>query len=98
MAHCSKCTNQNKDIDKIYNNMIDKCNAKTKSVTALMIGDLKMKFEPLSSQETTIDHYEKCGISWHGFCIQFYLLQSMASQSCNVSTKLLPVLSIVTNR
>ena len=38
-----------------------------------MIGDFKMKFEPMSSRETTLDHYGKRGISWHGFCLIFYL-------------------------
>ena len=32
-----------------------------------------MKFEPMSSRETTLDHYGKRGISWHGFCLIFYL-------------------------
>ncbi len=40
-----------------------------------MIGDYKMKFEPMSQRETTLDHYGKRGISWHGFCLQFYLLK-----------------------
>ena len=30
----------------------------------------------MSQRETTLDHYGKRGISWHGFCLQFYLLQS----------------------
>ena len=41
-----------------------------------MIGDFKMKFEPMSSRETTLDHYSKRGISWYGFCLMFYLSHS----------------------
>ena len=35
-----------------------------------------MKFQPMSQHETTLDHYGERGISWHGFCLQFYLIQS----------------------
>ena len=74
LSHSSRCTNQNKAIQKIHQDMIKECYFKPKSVTALMIGDFKIKFEPLSSRETIITHYGKRGISWHGFCVQFYLL------------------------
>ena len=36
-----------------------------------------MKFEPLSATETTLDYFGKRGISWHGFCLIFYLCQSV---------------------
>ena len=35
-----------------------------------------MKFKPMSQHETTLDRYGKRGISWHGFCLQFYLIKS----------------------
>ena len=60
-------------------------NTNGKETLALMIGDYKMKFEPMSQRETTFDHYGKRGISWHGFCLQFYLLQSAKSENgCDV--------------
>ena len=34
-----------------------------------------MKFEPISSRETTVQHYGKRGIGWHGFCMQYFLLE-----------------------
>ena len=40
-----------------------------------MIGDFKMRFEPISSRETTVDLQGKRGILWHGFCLIFYLRQ-----------------------
>ena len=77
MAHKARCSNQNNAIEEIHQKMKQDCiNSNGKDVVALMIGDYKMKFEPMSQRETTLDHYGKRGISWHGFCLQFYLLQS----------------------
>ena len=76
MSHKARCTNQNVAIDKIHQKMKDTCiSSNGKKIITLMIGDYKMKFEPISSRETQIDHYGKRGISWHGFCLQFYLLE-----------------------
>ena len=76
MGHRARCTNQNRAIDDVHNRMKEECiSGIKKDITALIIGDFKMKFEPMSTRETTLDHYGKRGISWHGFCIQFYLLQ-----------------------
>ena len=41
-----------------------------------MIGYYKMKLEPLSQREISLDHYGKRRISWYGFYLQFYLLKS----------------------
>ena len=76
-----------KAIQKIHEDTINECYTKTESVTALVIGDFKMKFEPLSSRETTIEHYGKRGISWHGFCIQFYLLKNMTLEDGTTTEK-----------
>ena len=57
MSHKARCTNQNVAIDKIHQKMKDTCiRSNCKTITALMIGDYKMKFEPISSHETQIDH------------------------------------------
>ena len=77
MAHKVRCSNQNNAIEEIHQKMKQDCiNSNGKDVVALMIGDYKMKFEPMSQRETTLDHYGNRGISWHWFCLQFYLLQS----------------------
>ena len=34
-------------------------------VHVLMIIDFKMKFEPVSARETSLEHYGKRGIGWH---------------------------------
>ena len=60
-------------------------NRKNTGITAIMIGDFKMKFEPLSSRECTLDHYGKRGISWHGFCLIFFLQQSVENNYGSVS-------------
>ncbi len=76
MAHKARCANQNNAIEEIHNMMKKKCiSSNGYVIVALTIGDYKMKFEPMSLRETTLDHYGKHDISWHGFCVQFYLLQ-----------------------
>ena len=45
-----------------------------------MIGDYKMKFKPISTRKTTLDHYGKQGISWHGFCLQIYLKHNITRE------------------
>ena len=37
-----------------------------------MILDFKMKFNPISGRETTLDHYGKRGIGWHGCQLTYY--------------------------
>ena len=46
-----------------------------KLVQSIMIADFKMKFEPISSCETTLSHYGKRGIGWHGIHLMYYRLE-----------------------
>ena len=87
MGHKSRCTNQNQAIEKIHEKMVKKCaDSNGKDIVAMVIADYKMKFEPISARETTLDHYGKRGISWHGFCVQFYLLEERENdESGNIS-------------
>ena len=86
MGHKARCTNQNKAIEKIHERMAKKCaDSNGKDVIAMVIADYKMKFEPISARETTIDHFGKRGISWHGFCVQFYLWEEKEDESGDVS-------------
>ena len=50
----------------------------------LIIMDFKMKFESKSSRETTVENYGKRGISWHGFAVIFYLLDSNGEPFKNI--------------
>ena len=47
---------------------------------SLIIGDDKMIFEPISPKDTTLNHYGKRDISWHGFCLQFYLKDNVTHE------------------
>ena len=49
-----------------------------------MILDFKMKFKTRSSRETTVEHYGKRGIGWHGFAIIFYLLDDEGEPYRNI--------------
>ena len=63
MAHSVCCKNQSNAIDQIKQDMIDRIKASNGSdVHALMIIDFKMKFEPPSVREMTLDQYGKRGI------------------------------------
>ena len=64
MGHKARCTNQNQSIEKIHEGMGKNCaDSNGKDVIAIVIVDYKMKFEPISARETTLDHYSKCRIS-----------------------------------
>ena len=76
MGHKARCANQNESISKIEQDTKDKCvTTKGKTVKGLIAMDFKMKFNPISARESTIDRYGKRGISWHGFCIIYYLFE-----------------------
>ena len=85
MAHKARCANQNKAIEEIHSKLKRQCtSSNSNEITAVMIGDYKMKFEAMSSRETTLDCYGKRGISWHGFCVQFYLLHNEVTDNDHV--------------
>ena len=86
MAHRVRCKNQSNAIDNIKQDMIDRIKASNGSdVHALMIIDFKMKFEPLSARETTLDHYGKRGIGWHGVHIMYFKLEEVKDDNGNVT-------------
>ena len=74
MGHKTRYTNQNESIKKIEDDMKKVCiQSNGKNVKGLLVMDFKMKFNPLDARESTINHYGKRGISWHDFCIIYYL-------------------------
>ena len=77
MGHRARCTNQKLAITEIKKQMQVDCMTKRKGFKAIMIKDFKMKLEAMSSRETTLDHYGKRGVSWHGFCLIFYLCKTV---------------------
>ena len=45
----------------------------------MVIIDFKMKYEVKSSRESTLEHYGKRGLGWHGMAIIFYLFDDTES-------------------
>ena len=75
MAHQARCKCQSVAISTIENDIKEKCvQTKGNVVKALIIMNFKMKYETKSTRETTVEHFGKRGIGWHGFAIIFYLL------------------------
>ena len=46
--------------------------SKGTNIDATLILDFKMKFESMSMRESTIEHFGKRGIGWHGCALVFY--------------------------
>ncbi len=63
MGHKAICTNQSQSIRNIKEDHKDKCSkSKGDKVDAVFVMDLKIKFDPMSSRESTIEQYGKRGI------------------------------------
>ena len=76
MAHRTRCCDQYLALEKTEEEMKRKLKESNgKHVQAIMIADFKMKFEPISSRETTLSHYGKRGIGWHGIHLTYYQLE-----------------------
>ena len=60
-------------------------NSNGSKVQALMIIDFKMKFEPVSSRETSLDHYGKRGISWYGVHLMYFKLEEVEDDDGNIT-------------
>ena len=72
MAHKMRCKCQNIAIDKLDEDIKNRCILSNgKDVVAILICDFKMKFEPVSARETTLDHFGKRGIPWHGIAVLY---------------------------
>ena len=85
MAHSARCVNQSKGIARVENDIRDKCIAtKGSTICAILIVDFKMKYEPKSMRETTVEHYGKRGIGWHGCALIYYLYQQKQDDNNNM--------------
>ena len=49
------------------------------TINTMIIIDFKMKYETKSSWESTVEHYRKWGLGWHGMAIIFYLYNELES-------------------
>ncbi len=85
LSHQARCQCQSVAISLIEDEIKELCSkSKGNQIKALIIMDFKMKFESKSSRETTIEHYGKRGIGWHGFAVIFYLLDDNSQPYKNI--------------
>ena len=75
MAHKVWCTNQNIAIKRIENNIITKLKESNGNHIQSMMIDKR-----ISSRETTLEHYRKCGIGWNGVYLMFYKLKEYIAE------------------
>ena len=73
MAHVCRCKCQNLYISGIDDRHQRICSySKGSIIDGTLILDFKMKFEAMSMRESTIEHFGKRGIGWHGCALVFY--------------------------
>ena len=46
---------------------------------AVVIMDFKMKFEAKSARESSVEHFGKRGMGWHGLAITYYMWEKLDS-------------------
>ena len=80
MGHKMRCKNQQLSITNIDKTMKQRLvDSDGIDILSLIVADFKMKYEPQSSRETTLDHYGKRGIGWHGVHVMYYKLDAVES-------------------
>jgi len=85
MAHVCRCTCQSQYLSFIDQGLKRECMfTKGKKTKALMIIDFKMKFETMSVRESTLEHFGKRGIGWHGCAIIYYLYKVKTDDKNNI--------------
>ena len=76
MAHVARCTNQVHAINNTEDNLKTMCmDSKGKDIGSILIIDFKMKFEAQSTRESTVEHFGKRGIAWHGCALIYFLYE-----------------------
>ena len=85
MAHIVWCTNQLYVINTKEQELQDVCiSSKGRQVRGMLIIDFKMKFEAQSTRESTVEHFGKRGISWHGYALIYYLYELKKDHDRNI--------------
>uniref|UniRef100_A0A7S2SF11 Uncharacterized protein n=1 Tax=Mucochytrium quahogii TaxID=96639 RepID=A0A7S2SF11_9STRA len=74
-GHRIRVANQNNVLDGISTRLREDCASLrlTAPKEVLIIADFKMKFLPKEFREATLRHFGKRGISWHGFCVMYFV-------------------------
>ena len=78
-GHRVRVTNQQVHLEKIIKDMEKKCLDNKRSSEALVVADWKMKFEAMSSRETSQQHFAKRGLV--GMGVYVYTLSMKNIQS-----------------
>ena len=74
LGHQTRCQCQSVAISQIESDMRELCvRSRGSTINAMIIIDFKMKYEIKSSRESTVEHYGKRGLGWHGMAVIFYL-------------------------
>ena len=73
LAHQARCKCQLVAISTAEERIKEKTiSSKGENIEAIIIMDFKMKYAMKSTRETTIEHFGKRGIGWHGFAVVYY--------------------------
>ena len=82
MAHVCRCKCQSVGIKRVEDNYRDKCkSSKGKLIDGILILDFKMKFESKSTRESTIEHFGKRGIGWHGCALIYHRYEEVCDSA-----------------
>ena len=80
IGHQTRCQCQSVAISQIESQMKELCvRSHGATINAMIIIDFKMKYEIKSARESTVEHYGKRGLGWHGMAIIFYLYDELES-------------------
>ena len=71
-GHRLRVAHQQKVLAGLMKDMEDRCIANKGSDEAMVVIDWKMKWLARYHRETTLQHFAKRGISWHGACIHYF--------------------------
>lgn len=85
MAHVSRCSCQSQALHNIESQLKKECmQTKGSKTRSIMIMDFKMKYESMSVRESSIEHYGKRGIGWHGCALIYYLYKVKLDEKNNI--------------
>lgn len=71
-GHRVRVAHQQKVLSGLMKEMEDRCIEKKGSDEAMVVIDWKMKWLARYHRETTLQHFAKRGVSWHGACIHYF--------------------------
>ena len=74
VGHVRRLRSQTRAIEGIFDELSKQCvQSKGSFVCGVMVVDFKMKFEVMSSRETSLEHFGKRRIGWHSCALVYHL-------------------------